>query len=90
MVQRFLAINDVPAVDVRGAFARVTEEARHRGIRPVETFYATDRSRAYTYVEADSEQHVRDAFAAAGLPVADVTSCERIFTDLLDEPHRSR
>jgi hypothetical protein len=89
----FLAIHDIAAPsepDVRRALERVTEEAHHRGLRPVETFYSLDRRRAYTYVVGDTPERVREAFAAAGVPGVDVVPGRRLYTELLDEPRRSR
>jgi hypothetical protein len=96
MVHRFLAIQELPPEasprEVTEAFERVTEQAHHLGLRPVETFYSLQRRRAYTYVESDTEERLREAFAAAGptLPLVEVVPGERLYTDLLDEPHRYR
>ena len=92
MNRSFLATHELPATDaagVRRALERVAEEAHDRGLHPIETFYSLDGQRAYTYVEGDAPERVREAFAAAGVLVLDVVPGARVHTELLDEPRRS-
>lgn len=93
MTRQFLAIHPLSAPGgepVRAALARVAQAAHGRGVHPIETFFSVATGMAYTFVEADTEARVRDAYAAAGLPAPEVVPGERVFTELLDEPRRAR
>lgn len=90
MPPRFLAINPLPANatadDVVRSLERIAYEARHRGLRAVETFYSLPQGRAYTLIEALTADDVRDTYERAGLPSVEVVRGERIFTDVLFVP----
>lgn len=89
----FLAILDVPEGMSRDAFQKALErlahEARDLGFRPKETFYTYDRREVVTYAQATSADAIIQAHERAGLPTPHVHECERVFTELLSEPHRA-
>jgi hypothetical protein len=68
----------------------MAQAAHDLGVRPIETLYSTVKGLAYTLVEADTPERVREAYAAAGLPSPEVVPGERVFTELLDVPRRAR
>lgn len=94
MPSRFLAISDLPPgttrEEVRATLERVAYEARHGGLRPVETFYSLSLGRTYTLLEAGSEESVWALFHRARFPAVEVIRGDSIFTDLLHEPLRAR
>jgi hypothetical protein len=93
MRKRFLAISTLqPGWDREDLVRRLEDLSRvasDRGVHPLETFFSLPRARAYTLIDAVDDRAVLDACAAAGLP-AEVVPGERVYTDVLDEPHRAR
>lgn len=90
-VPRFLAIHPLPGPDWRGSLTRLAEHGAAVGIRPVETFYATQTGLAYTLYEAADEASVRRVHERAAVaPPDSVLPAERVYTELLAQPHRSR
>lgn len=75
---------------VKETLGRVAEAAADRGWRAIETFYSLERGRAYTYAETDTADRVRDTLDDLGLAGVEVLEAERVFTELLHRPRRSR
>ena len=92
-VRSFIAIHDVPSGMIRSEFhaalERLAHEARDLGFRPKETFVTFDGREVVTYVQAASAEDIIIAHERAGLPTPRVHEGERIFTELLSEPHRA-
>lgn len=91
-MRRYLAKSTVESgvADPRPELARLAQAAHEAGIRAVETFYSASSGSAYTLFEASSESAIVAAHARAGLSVPEVILAERIHTELLDSPRRSR
>lgn len=91
-MQKFLALHDLADGEAmkRDALTRLAEASHDLGVRPVETFYSPGRDSAYTLFEANSVEEVRRAAELAGLHALDVVPTERVFTELLDRPHKAR
>lgn len=91
-MRRYLAKSTVGAADAdpRPELMRLAQAAHEAGIRAMETFWSASSGSAYTLFEAPSEGEVVAAHARAGLSRPEVIEAERIHTDLLDAPRRSR
>lgn len=89
----FIAIHDIPDGMSREAFQHALErlalESRDIGLRPKETFFTYDGREVVTYLRAATPEDVIAAHERAGLPTPRVHEGERIFTELLSEPHRA-
>lgn len=89
----FIAIHDVPIgmtrPELHAALERLAHEARDIGFRPTETLVAFDGRAVVTYIHAAIAQDIIVAHERAGLPTPRVHEGERIFTELLSEPHRA-
>lgn len=85
-MRQFIAINDLPGGEreTRDALERLAAASRVAGLRPVETMLSARR--AYTFWEADTEEHVRRLLEGAGLPVVEVVPGKLIYTELLASP----
>lgn len=75
--------------EFHAALERFSNEARDIGFRPHETFVTFDGREAVTYAEAANAEDIVTAHQRAGLPAPRVYEGERIFTELLSEPHRA-
>ncbi|HVL87419.1 MAG TPA: hypothetical protein VM681_05350 [Candidatus Thermoplasmatota archaeon] len=91
--ERYLCVFRIPrsftVETFRESMVSVATEAHRRGARALETFYSIDGGRAYTLFEADGPGTVQEVCAAAGFS-AEVVPGDRLHTELLDEPRRTR
>ena len=93
-MERFLAIHRIPAGTTEPDFRRMLETlaqvADEAGVDVSQTVYSLAGGQAFSLIEADNATTVRDMTARAGLPTPDVVPANVVYTELLNEPRRSR
>lgn len=93
-IHRYLAIVVLPRVMDQAAFRRALERVAHEaleiGVRPEETWYSLDAGQAFTLFDSDSEDRIRDLHERVGLHHPRIMRVERVYTELLEPPYRTR